>query len=95
MSMVYILKAKNTNFFKIGRTDQSVERRVKQLQTGCPIPIEIYKTIETSSPINVERAFHDYLMGCETVGEWFDVDEGILENMMYVSLGALENYIPE
>lgn len=94
MGFVYVLRAKGTNFYKIGRTEQSIENRVRSLQTGCPYKIEILHRIETNYPLNMERAFHDYLDGCQTVGEWFDIDEDILGNMLYMSRSVLEGYRP-
>lgn len=84
MENIYILRGKGTNLFKIGRTANPVETRVKQLQTGCPFEIEIHATFPTCWPSETERYYHRYLAQYRTVGEWFDVEPAVIDGMLRV-----------
>lgn len=82
METIYVLRGKNTNFFKIGRTTQPVIDRVRQLQTGCPFEIEIYQTFQTFWAAETEKMLHSYLSDFRVSGEWFDADPGIIDSVL-------------
>lgn len=58
---------------KIGFTAHDPEKRVRSLQTGCPLPMRILGYV--FGDVNLERDLHRYLEGNRTVGEWFEYDE--------------------
>ena len=68
-----------TDAYKIGVSKNS-EKRIKQLQTGCPYSIEIKSVFKTYRPFKVETALHNrYLQykqnydGDPISGEWFQL----------------------
>lgn len=44
LGYVYVLWAKDTNYIKLGSTKNEVQKRQKQLQTGCPFKLVIGRT---------------------------------------------------
>lgn len=73
---VYIIIAKGTPRIKIGWS-ADVSKRVKELQTGCPYPIEVLNEIETEC--STERELHKALQEYRVHGEWFELPEHVVE----------------
>jgi len=77
MQTLYILQNGNTNQYKIGITN-NLNRRLQQLQTGCPFELKIVK-IWTHYNRKIiekyERVLHRYFTKCgcriRENGEWF------------------------
>lgn len=71
--MIYILRMKGTNFYKVGFTKQSVKDRVKSIQVGCPR--ELTAVLIFRGGRSRERAIHQHLAPYVTDGgkEWFDL----------------------
>jgi predicted GIY-YIG superfamily endonuclease len=70
---VYIIKAKNQPLYKIGVT-YNINKRIKQLQTGCPFPIELYFLVNgfpRNIAIQTEKQLHKTMSHYRTSGEWF------------------------
>ena len=69
---LYIIQSKVTGAFKVGKSDDP-ERRLRQLQTGCPYLLRIILIMEESG--NLEPRVHQYLKTYKTRfssgGEWF------------------------
>ena len=70
---------------KIGCTDQSIEKRVKELQTGNPYTLRVERLIQLKfkssiwiSSHSVEQRLHLYFDDCRIRGEWFRT-EGLQE----------------
>lgn len=74
--MVYLLWAQGTHRFKIGSTKGPVEKRVAAMQTSSPFPLVIQGVIEGST--GIERRLHERLRNFRVVGEWFDLPEAIV-----------------
>jgi hypothetical protein len=85
---VYVLRAGDTNYFKIGFTAGVVFDRIKALQTGCPFPLSIHSVIESDAAQSLERLLHKELAPARVSGEWFDVEPARLE-------AVLARYKPE
>lgn len=71
-SNIYLLQV--GDFFKIGYTKNSVEKRVKQLQTGTPDIIYIKNVFRTKHGMTIERTLHRLLSTKRISGEYFDLD---------------------
>ena len=80
---VYFIKA--GNYVKIGTT-HDIENRLKQIQSGkgaitpddaCTDQMILIKTIPGS--YNVEKTLHRIWAGNRVVGEWFNLDDDLLE----------------
>lgn len=75
---VYLLNAWPTNRYKIGFTKNSVEKRIKQLQTGNPDEITKVHVYETVNYKKVEKWLQKCHKGKKVEGEWFELtDEDI------------------
>ena len=74
--MSYIYSITNGNYYKIGWA-KDVEKRLKQLQTGNPLPLKIHKKIECSCVAQAmmrERQIHKSARKHRILGEWFTED---------------------
>ena len=72
--MIYAIRAKGTEFVKIGYSRGfagGVERRLKLLQTGCPHELEVLAVC--NGDVHTERHIHNMLLkaGIHHRGEWF------------------------
>ena len=85
MAYVYLMgDAGQDNTFKIGVTRGSIEKRIKQLQTGNGEDIYIVNFHETDYPFFVERLLHTKLFPKQKRNEWFNLDaEDIINFKQY------------
>lgn len=75
MAFVYLLcDSGQDNLFKIGVTKTSIEKRIKQLQTGNGSEIFIADYHETEYPYYIERMLHQKFRINNKHGEWFELD---------------------
>jgi len=69
---LYIIQSRTTGSVKVGRSDDP-ERRLLQLQTGCPYTLRIILTVDDGG--HLERQIHDRMRNYRTRnthgGEWF------------------------
>ena len=71
---VYVLSA--GEYVKIGVSAEP-KKRVKEIQTGCPLPVKLEATIETGLPLETEVLVHEELKDCRACGEWFRLETAI------------------
>ena len=75
-NLVYLIQMGGTKYFKIGIT-KNLNRRIKDLQTGNPLPLHAVTTIELPSNFNrellklLEKTLHECFAYCGQIGEWF------------------------
>lgn len=75
---IYVIKNPLNETVKIG-VAQDVDKRIKQLQTGAGIELElIYKSIICSNAFAIERDVHEYFKEYRTFGEWFKVNPDVV-----------------
>lgn len=75
MAFVYLLgDAGQDNAFKIGMTRGSVEKRIKQLQTGNGEEIYLVDYYETTYPFFIERLLHNQFFPKQKRNEWFNLN---------------------
>jgi Meiotically Up-regulated Gene 113 (MUG113) protein len=60
-------------YVKIGYTEGSVDTRIRNLQTGCPLLIDVYR-VEENKTLADEAALHRRFADVHVMGEWFDGD---------------------
>lgn len=71
---VYLLSdTLNESVYKIGVTKSTIEKRIKQLQTGNPGEIHIRAYFETDYPYFIENRLHRRFFENEVHGEWYDI----------------------
>lgn len=79
MGIVYLLNAWGTDKYKIGITKGDVNKRMKQLQTGCPDEIVLTKLYECEHYRKLEGWMHRKFSSKRIEGEWFILeDEDVL-----------------
>ena len=69
---VYIVKA--DKWIKVG-VSHNVSRRIKMMQTGCPLKIHLLGAFPFQSraeAFSTESDVHKQLKPCRRFGEWFD-----------------------
>ena len=75
---VYLIRGpKNGSeqLYKIGQTS-NMQNRMRNLQTGSPIKLEIVKFIQTEDALTIERKLHDAFRETRIRGEWFALKKG-------------------
>jgi Meiotically Up-regulated Gene 113 (MUG113) protein len=83
---VYIIRC--GKFYKVGRTNGSVEARMKQLQAGNPIRLELICTLPDPTPSRIERIIHTAYKAQRVSGEWFNFTAMDIESLQYESRAA-------
>lgn len=69
---VYFVRAGRTNTLKIGWARSDVEKRLRELQTGCPHTLHLIGFMPGSQA--EERDWHYRFCHLRTRGEWFRLD---------------------
>ncbi len=59
--------------------------RVRSLQGGCPLPLEIVATVEGDKTL--ERRFHAYFSETHSHCEWFAASEKMTNTIMRINQG--------
>ncbi|GGZ18490.1 GIY-YIG nuclease family protein [Streptomyces nitrosporeus] len=71
MEQVYVIGARDSLTAKIGVT-RSLEKRLQQIQSTCPIKVEILW--HTAGGSALEKALHAHFASQRSHGEWFTFD---------------------
>lgn len=72
---VYVLTG-GIKHVKIG-ISHHVEKRIKELQTGCPFEIRLAKAFRTPHARKIEGMAHNVLAKYRKAGEWFNVPNNV------------------
>lgn len=76
---VYLIRA--AQFYKIGITSD-VKKRLRAIQTGCPIQCEYIGYIPTHEPEILEKDLHRKFQQFKTSGEWFDLGDDHIRSLV-------------
>ena len=76
--VVYVIRAGQTNLYKIGRTI-NIDRRLRQLQMMNSQPLTIVKLIQCHDAIATETNLHQKFKLNRRQGEWFELSESAIE----------------
>lgn len=89
-STIYLLyiDTPDGRLYKIGYTKHSVQKRIAQLQTGCPYEIKMLETFNSTYGQTIERTLHSIYDYCKMHGEWFNLDITFEANFISIC----ENY---
>jgi len=71
---VYLICDPATDTYKIGRTKNSVEKRLKQIQTGCSSELFIVNFYQTEYPNQLEQMLHRRFKSKQQLNEWFRLE---------------------
>lgn len=77
---VYFIYNNLTGNFKIGKTKNNVEKRIKQLQTGNEIELHAKYIIDDENP-EIEKYIHEYYYNKKILNEWFKVND---DEILYI-----------
>ena len=80
MDLVYLIHADETHRYKIGTTSNSVESRLKELQTGCPFLLRPIKSVVGGKC--QEDEVHEKFKEYRKQGEWFEFNGHIKRQVM-------------
>lgn len=69
-------------FMKIGLTRRGALKRVKNLQTGSYRTMEVFRTIQTDNPEQLEKFLHSAFGEKRVRGEWFEVTEEEISDLV-------------
>lgn len=72
MDKIYLIKSLNEGVYKIG-VSKNPSKRLKEVQTGNPSPVEIVQLYETNNAYKIEKALHNRYSHFNTHGEWFEL----------------------
>lgn len=67
--MIYVIQAGLQNAFKVGYCKKDANKRVKELQTGCPYKLSLLLTFHGS--MSDEKRLHLEMFRSRLIGEWF------------------------
>lgn len=79
MKKVYLIRA--AQFYKIGIT-ADVKKRLRAIQTGCPIQCEYIGYIPSHQPEDLEKELHRKFQQFKTSGEWFDLGDDHVRSLV-------------
>lgn len=68
--LVYVFRAAELGRVKIGYTGRTLQRRFKDIQHGCPTPLEPMEWMP--GPRELEQEIHADLREYRLIGEWFE-----------------------
>ena len=74
--VIYLIVDKEMYYCKIGFSVEP-KKRLKQLQTGCPLDLYIYGTIDGNQ--YVEREVHKLFKAYHIRNEWFNLSHSIID----------------
>lgn len=88
---VYIISAVGTQYFKIGISQESVVRRLCNLQTGCPLKLRYVYHGYVANIFQTEKELHKIFSPFRTIGEWFSlVTEDVQKCITLIRLMQVE-----
>lgn len=77
---IYLICDPSADTYKIGRTNNNVEKRLKQLQTGCSSELFIVNRYETDYPVQLENFLHRKFINKRQLNEWFKLESFDIKN---------------
>lgn len=72
--IVYVISARNSNFYKIGYA-KNFNQRLSNIQSGCPYDLHLTHCSHAPNYKEVEKYLHEYFKDNNVRGEWFSFDE--------------------
>ena len=70
---VYLICNPVEDTYKIGRS-KDVQKRLKQIQTGCSAELFVIRAHETNYPVQLEQMLHVRFRNKRQLNEWFKLD---------------------
>ena len=73
MGYVYLICDSKNEYYKIGVTTGSIEKRIKKLQTGNGTELHIVSWFKSQYPFKLEKLLHAKFCSEREHGEWFSL----------------------
>lgn len=74
-TIIYVIQATGTDYFKVGYTSD-IDKRLQTLQIGCPHKLKIIATLDAGEYTETtEKFIHTLLRPYRVRGEWFQLIE--------------------
>lgn len=70
---VYLICDSANNLYKIGVTRKTIDKRIKELQTGNATSLHLVAYHETDYPFRIETMLHNKYANSKANGEWFNL----------------------
>lgn len=77
---IYLIYDEERNLYKIGVTKNSVEKRLKKLQTGNATLLSVKDTHQSDYIYRMESMLHNYFSSKCVLNEWFDLSIDDVKN---------------
>lgn len=81
---VYLIHDEERNLYKIGVTKNSVEKRLKKLQTGNATELKIKDTHQTDYIYRIENMLHNHFNNKCVLNEWFELSNEDVNNFQQI-----------
>lgn len=81
---VYVLRLGDTDYFKVGVT-QDMVKRLASLQTGSPFELSVVRLYETDAAYKLEQDVHSLLKAYRVRNEWFFCDLSVITHVFSVA----------
>ena len=80
---------------KIGVTQNSVESRMAEMQTGNPVQLKIWAKYKTQvmTSFQLERLIHERLVGSHIRGEWYFPTRQVMDVLRAMADGYIEKFM--
>ena len=72
---VYLIQMGDTDLYKIGKSQSSPLRRLKELQVGNPETLRLIETARTWDFEIMEKDLHQLFLSKRRKGEWFQLTD--------------------
>lgn len=88
---VYIVRGGKLH--KIGCTNGPIEDRLRTLQIGSPLKIELICAFPASEPLHMERELHKIYQGRHVRGEWYRLSEKDVSQLRIDAQNAQREFV--
>ena len=79
---VYVIKCGNFDLYKIGISKDTPKNRLSGIQVGSPFPLTMTHIIYCDYFSYVEKLIHSKYSKYRVLGEWFELNEKTLKNVV-------------
>ncbi len=95
MKWIYLIKAEleGIEYYKIGITARTPEKRLKELQTGNALKLELINVFQTKFNTLFESTLHRTYVIEKEYGEWFSLNQDQVKDFLNICQKIENNLI--
>jgi len=75
MGTIYVIRAGDTNNYKIGITTGDMQKRLSSIQTGNHLKLSLINSVRCSNINTKEKMLHKKFNDYRSIREWFIIDD--------------------